>query len=279
MELTNYIIQIIISIGVFLFLCFIGNQVKKIIEKHYGIHLNPKDFLPIEEIKSLMQVYYLLIILLIYLCVMNFFFNNLGISRELVFVNSLIDIILSVFLVTIYYDGSKKSKIISIFLMPIVSISYILFGGSLIRYWDFVRMPILFYLVVIFYNKFLNYTERNNLGKTILILISIIYTGIVLTVILENQNPINAAAMVSNAITSNGYTVLGDSKGGVLTSTFLVWAGYILSGVGTATLAAEIIQRNSKKKFKAMETKIDNLENKIDNLERIIIESQKDSKE
>lgn len=132
-----------------------------------------------------MQVYYLIIILLIYICIMNFFFNNFGISRELVYFNSLIDIVFSVFLVTIYYDGSRRSKIISIFLMPLVSISDILFGGSLIRYWDFIRIPVLLYLVVFFYNKFVDYTERNNLGKMILILLSIIYTGIILTIILK----------------------------------------------------------------------------------------------
>ena len=279
MELTSYLSQIIISLIIFIILCLLGNQVKKIIEKHYGIHLNPNDFLPIEEIKSLMQLYYLLIILLIYICIMNFFFNNFGISWELIFINSLIDIILSVFLVTIYYDGSTRSKIICIFLLPLVSISYILFGESLIGYWNFIRIPVLLYLVVIFYNKFLDYTERNNLGKTILILLSIIYTGILLTIILENQNPIDSVAMVTNAITSNGYVAPGKTEGGVLTSVFLAWGGYIISGVATATLAADIIHRNSKKKFKNMETKIDNLENKIDNLERIIIESQKENQE
>lgn len=279
MEITSYLSQIIISVIIFIILCILANQVKKIIEKHYGIHLNPNDFLPIEEIKSLMQLYFLLIILLIYICIMNFFFNNFGISGELIFINSLIDIILSVFLVTIYYDGSTRGKIISIFLLPIVSISYILFGGSLIRYWDFIRIPILLYLVVIFYNKFIDYTERNNLGKTILILLSIIYTGILLTIVLEKQNPIDAVAMVTNAITSNGYAALGDSEGGVLTSVFLAWGGYIISGVATATLAADIIHRNSRKKFRNMETKIDNLENKIDNLERIIVESQKENEE
>ena len=76
--------------------------------------------------------------------------------------------------------------------------------------------------------------------------------------------------MVSNAFTSNGYAVLGSSIGGVLTSTFLVWSGYIISGVATATLAAAIVQRNSKKKF-------EKLEEKIDNLEKIITESHKDS--
>ena len=55
--------------------------------------------------------------------------------------------------------------------------------------------------------------------------------------------------MVSNAFTSNGYAVLGKTPGGILTSIFLVWSGYILSGVGTATLAGAIVHRNSKKKF------------------------------
>ena len=73
--------------------------------------------------------------------------------------------------------------------------------------------------------------------------------------------------MVSNAFTSNGYAVLGDSTGGVLTSTFLVWSGYVISGVATATLAAEIVHRNSKKKF-------EKLEEKIDNLEKIIVQYQ-----
>ena len=73
--------------------------------------------------------------------------------------------------------------------------------------------------------------------------------------------------MTSNAFTSNGYAVLGSTPGGVLTSIFLAWSGYILSEVGTATLAAAIIHRNSKKKF-------ERLEEKIDNLERIITQQQ-----
>lgn len=77
--------------------------------------------------------------------------------------------------------------------------------------------------------------------------------------------------MVSNAFTSNGYAVLGSSVGGVLTSTFLVWSGYIISGVGTATLAAAIVHRNSKRKFK-------NLEEKIDNLERLIVQYHNEDK-
>ena len=59
--------------------------------------------------------------------------------------------------------------------------------------------------------------------------------------------------MVSNAFTSNGYAVLGDSPIGKLNSLFLVWGGYILSGVGTATLATALVSRHFNKKFKELE--------------------------
>lgn len=72
---------------------------------------------------------------------------------------------------------------IYIFIIPFASISYLLFGGSIIGYWDFIRIPILLYLVVHFYNKFTAYTNKNNLDKLILVLLSIIYTCMIFTLI------------------------------------------------------------------------------------------------
>ena len=155
--------------------------------------------------------------------------------------------------------------------MPLAAISTLVFGGTLIGFWDFLRIPALLYMVVVLYHKFLEFTEENRLEKLILILVSIVFTCLVTTIFLENQTPINSLAMTSNAFTSNGYAVLGSTPGGVLTSIFLVWSGYILSGVGTATLAAAIIHRNSKKKF-------EKLEEKIDNLEKLLVKYQDDEK-
>ena len=59
--------------------------------------------------------------------------------------------------------------------------------------------------------------------------------------------------MVSNAFTSNGYAVLGDSPIGKLNSLFLVWGGYILSGVGTATLTTALLSRHFNKRFEELE--------------------------
>ena len=64
--------------------------------------------------------------------------------------------------------------------------------------------------------------------------------------------------MVSNAFTSNGYAVLGTSPIGKLNSLFLVWGGYILSGVGTATLSAALVARHFNKKFETLEELIKN---------------------
>ena len=64
--------------------------------------------------------------------------------------------------------------------------------------------------------------------------------------------------MVSNAFTSNGYAVLGDSPIGKLNSLFLVWGGYILSGVGTATLTTALLSRHFNKRFEELEEMIKN---------------------
>ena len=268
MELINYATQIIVSVGIFLILCFIGEQLKKIVQKHFHKAMDPPDFLPEEELLSLKQVYYLLLILFIYLCIINFFYDRyFGVSGQLHLINTINDIIISIFIVVAFYENTTKSRILAIFLMPLAAISTLVFGGTLIGFWDFLRIPALLYMVVVLYHKFLEFTEENRLEKLILILVSIIFTCLVMTIFFESQNPINSLAMVSNAFTSNGYAILGSTSPGVLTSTFLVWSGYIISGVGTATLAAAIVHRNSKKKFQK-------LEDKIDNLEKILIQYQ-----
>lgn len=63
--------------------------------------------------------------------------------------------------------------------------------------------------------------------------------------------------MVSNAFTSNRYTVLGNSIGGKINSIILVWGGYLLSSVGTATLTAAILTKHFNKKFDKIEKLIE----------------------
>ena len=229
------------------------------------------DYFPEEEIMTLNQVHYLGIILFIYIIIINLLFETYSqVSGGLLFINNLIDICLSITIIVTFYDCSNKSRILSIFIMPMASIASLVFGGNLLGFWDFIRIPALLYVVVISYHEFLEFTNKNQLGKLILLLISIIFTALVLTIFFENQNPINSLSMVSNAFTSNGYAVLGSSVIGKINSVFLVWGGYLLSGVGTATLTAAILKKHYDVKNKELYDKIEGLDKKIDNLEVLI---------
>ncbi len=69
--------------------------------------------------------------------------------------------------------------------------------------------------------------------------------------------------MVSNAFTSNGYAVLGKSIPGKIDAIALVWGGYLLSGVGTATLTSAILINHYSNKLKEVNDKLDKLEELI----------------
>ena len=59
--------------------------------------------------------------------------------------------------------------------------------------------------------------------------------------------------MVSNAFTSNSFDPAGKSMIGKLDSLVLAWGGFILSGVGTATLAVSIIMGYVNRRFDDIE--------------------------
>jgi hypothetical protein len=52
---------------------------------------------------------------------------------------------------------------------------------------------------------------------------------------------------------------------GKLTSMILVWGGYVISGVGTATLTAAILLRHNQKREKELNERLDELESLIKN--------------
>ncbi|MBQ6813495.1 MAG: hypothetical protein IJP12_02530 [Methanobrevibacter sp.] len=111
MELINYIITILISTLIFLVLCVIIGKVKDTVLKHNKRIMDMEEYFPLEEILSLKQLYYLIIIMIIYFCIMNFFFNVFyNISTELFMVNSVIDILFSVYIAVSYYTVQQKAK-------------------------------------------------------------------------------------------------------------------------------------------------------------------------
>jgi hypothetical protein len=81
----------------------------------------------------------------------------------------------------------------------------------------------------------------------------IVFISFFVTQFAENKGPLDALVMASNAFTSNGYTVLGQSALGKLNSVFLVWGGYIISGAGSATLTAAILVRKFNRRLDELE--------------------------
>lgn len=269
MDITILVFQIIVSLLIFGIIFLIGYALEDRIIHKVNFFLNPHDYLPEEEIKTLKQVYYLILILILFVSIVNFFFDNnivMQNSPEFYVFNSVWDIIFSIYIGINIYDGSRKSKILLVFLIPLASISFLLFGESIIEYWDFIRIPALLYLMKMFYDKFKTFTTLHNLGKSILLLFLIVFFSFIITLFVENEDPLNALVMVSNAFTSNGYAILGESTIGKMNSIFLVWSGYIISGAATATLSAAILIRHFNHKLNSYDEKFENLENLIKEL-------------
>ena len=132
------------------------------------------------------------------------------------------------------------------------------------------------YVIKTYISKFNQYTESNGLGISILLLIGIVFFSFIFTPLTEGVDLLDALVMVSNAFTSNGYAVLGSSVVGKINSIFLVWGGYLLSGVGTATLTAAILKKHHDVKNKELHDKIDDLDKKIDNLEGLLKKNNDD---
>ena len=255
----DIIFELAVTIFVFLILFAIGKYIYKKLKTTESRFLNPEEYLPEEEIQSLKQVYYLIIMLILFVFILYTIIIDV---KDLTGIAILEIIILLYITLTLDYS-SWKNKILFILLIPYGSISFLLFHNSYVGILDIVHIFAYVYLMKVYYEKFREYTETNSLGITIVLLFSLIFASFILTTIVEGVEPLNSLVMVSNAFTSNGYTILGTSSIGKINSLILVWGGYILSGVGTATLTAAILLRHTHKREEKLNKRLDELESLI----------------
>ncbi len=250
------IFQLALEIIVFFVLMVVFDYVfKKLGNSNIKI-LNPREYFPQEEIHSLRQISILIMMGLFFINILySFIFINDDIIYLVVF-----DILLSLYLAIKLDKSTWKNRIILILLIPYGSLTFLIFGGSLVGLLDFIHIPIFIYFMKVYYVKFREYTSSNGLGITILLLFTIVFVSFLFTQVFENVNPLDSLVMVSNAFTSNGYAVLGKTGAGKIDSIILVWSGYLLSGVGTATLTAGILINHYKNKLKKMDEKLDRIE-------------------
>lgn len=248
----KFFVEFVVTIIVYVILYMIGKFILKRLENNDSRFLNPKEYLPDEEIFSLKQVFYLIMMLILFI----FMLYSLIFSGTETYAVAAMEIIIVLYIALTFDWGTWKKKILFLMIIPYGSLSFLLFGMSFVGFFDALHIIAYLYLMKIYYKKFKEYTETNSLGITIILLFALIFISFIVTTIVEGVGPLNAMVMVSNAFTSNGYTVLGTSGFGKLNSIFLVWGGYILSGVGTATLTAAILTRHFNKRFDELEMMI-----------------------
>lgn len=251
--LSNPIAQIILEIIVFLVLMLILEFIYKKLKKKNLKFLNPHEYFPEDEVHSLKQMFYLIIMGLLFIEILySLTFTDSDLIYFVIY-----DIALSLYLAIKLDKSLPKNKILLILLIPYGSLTYILFGNTLVGLLDLIHIPIFIYFIKLYYDKFREYTESNGLGMTIILLFIIIFISFLWTQLVEDVNALDSLVMVSNAFTSNGYAILGHTIPGKLNSILLVWSGYILSGVGTATLTAGILIRHFNSKFEELEKMIE----------------------
>lgn len=243
------VIELFIVLIVFFVLMGIGTFIYKRIRNSSNQFLNPLEYFPQEELHSLKQVFILIIMAL---CFINVLYSMVFYDGDLIYF-AIFDILLSVFIASTIKRESNWDKLLVILLVPYGSLCYVFFRFQPIALLDFIHIPVFLYMVKYYYDKFREYTQTNSLGVTIVLLFAIIFISFLVTVTVESGNPLDSLVMVSNAFTSNGYAVLGSTIPGKINSIFLVWSGYIISGVGTATLTVAILTKYFNKRLDELE--------------------------
>ena len=257
--ITEQIIFIILAIAFFFGLYLVSSYIIKYLKRNrHKRLLNSTEYLPKEETQTLKQVFYLIIITLCFVDILYslVFWSSDDFYRHFIFYDLLVSLIACLAI----KKYTLTEKIIIIFLIPLSSLLHSTLDDPAILLVILLAVHFigLAYVIKVYYGKFIHFTESNGLGISILLLFGLVFVSFIFTSFAEGKNLLDSLVMVSNAFTSNGYAVLGDTPIGKLNSLFLVWGGYILSGVGTATLTTALLSRHFNKRFEELEELIKN---------------------
>lgn len=252
--LAETLYQFAIVIPIFLVLTLFGGFVYKLLKNRYFNSIDLNDYLPEDEIHSLKQIFYLIMMAL---CVVNIFYSIVGDGIEFLYSFVIYDIALSLYFAIKMDKSSLKNKIIWLLLVPYGSLSLLLFHIDLVVYFGIVHVLVFIYFAKLNFDKFMEYTNSNALGVTIILLFIIIFVSFFITQYAENVNALDSLVMISNEFTGNGYGIFGETILGKLNSLLLVWGGYVISGVSAATLTAAILRRHFNKRFAELERLIE----------------------
>ena len=189
-----YIVELIVAILIFLILLAIGKVVYRKLKANNSRFLKPEEYLPEEEIQSLKQVYYLIMMLVLFVFILYTLIYD---GKDLTGI-ALLEIFVSVYLALTLDYSSRKNKILFVLLIPYGAIIFLIFRESILELIDVVHIFAYAYFMKLYYNKFREFTETNSLGITIVLLFTIIFISFIITTIAEGVEPLNSIIMVSN---------------------------------------------------------------------------------
>jgi hypothetical protein len=243
------IFQILVAMGVFAALAYVARYIAnngRLINRFKKSRLsNPLEYFPSEAVFLLKQVFYLAVIMVIIIICLYLTFD----WNEGFYFIYLLDIVVSIYLALKMDKDSRKDKVLLFLLIPFGSITALLFGDGIVVLLDLTHIIGYLYFIKVYFRKFIDYTENNGLGVTIILLFAIILVSFLFTILVENVSPMDSMTMVSNAFTSNSFDASGKNIIGKLNSLVLAWSGFILSGVGTATLTVSIVNEYVNRQF------------------------------
>lgn len=262
MEIFLIIYEFVIAILIFGLLVVAGKFIYKKLKDSKSRVLNPLEYFPEEEVQTLRQVFYLVMMLIFFVFILYIIVvpgnDFMGVA--------VVQLLVSLYIAFTLDYSSWKNRILFFLIIPYEAIALFVFNESIILLpLSAIHVLVYAYFIKVYLDKFRQYTETNSLGITIILLFSIIFVSFIVTCFAENVDPLSSLVMVSNAFTSNGYAILGNTDVGKLTAIVLVWGGYTISGVGTATLTVAILSRHYKKRENELNKRLDELESLIKN--------------
>ena len=287
----------ILIIIIFLILHILFKELYGQFRIHFKKRVEIEHYLPEEEVKNQKRLFYLVIILI---CIIFLFYlleghgflylvlSSFGIELNLgkmffsydisYFIFEITEVLFALFLSkNLDLKKNRKDIVLFLLLVPYGSLDTILYIFSniptLVIFLDLIHMIAYICFIRIYYKKFMENSRNETFGRTILLFFVLLVLTVIVTIITERVNILNAANMVTNAFVSNGFNVMGTSVLGKLNEMAIVWGGYILSGLTTASLTAAIIVRHFNYKFE----EYDDMNERFDELEEIVKNKKKNN--
>ena len=159
--LTKTLLQLFFVIAIFIILTLLGEFIYKKLKKNYLNSIDMTDYLPEDEVHTLKQVFYLIMMAL---CVVVIFYSLVGSLMDAYYL-AIFDILLSLYLAITLDKSSRKNKILLLLLIPYGSLSYTFFDIDLLMLiMDIIHVLVFIYFAKVYLDKFMDEKLESSLS-------------------------------------------------------------------------------------------------------------------